>query len=160
MIGFVADDLDGTSAALARELLRARPELARFSRSESAPGGGRYFVLEFPSPSGEHAPLVVDCGDRGRVAVRLGRVSIEFDAPPDGGRSSELPAAVALIEDFLEGSVRLHEATAQGRFAGCGVLTHARDLGALLRRLPRGSEVNVYTWDRTPAFYVASGPAT
>jgi hypothetical protein len=160
MAGFVETGLDPTSAALARELLRARPELAHGARRESAPGGGWYVVIEVPAPSGEHPPLFVDCGDRGRVAVRLARFSREFDAPPTGGRSSELPAAIALVEDFLDGNVRLWSAEAAGRFAGSGVLTSQRELGLLVRRLPRGTEVTVHTWDRTPAFYVASGPAS
>ncbi|QDU83630.1 hypothetical protein Pla163_07290 [Planctomycetes bacterium Pla163] len=153
------DQLDETSADLAHALLHGNPVLARFARSEAAPGGGRYFVLEVPSPSGEHGPLLVDTGDRDRVAVRWGRFSAEFDAPPGSGRASELPAAIDLIEDVLAGTCRVFACERDGRFSGCGVVMRESELRRVLTTQPRGTEVTVLHWDRAPAFYVASGAA-
>lgn len=151
------EQLDETSADLANALLHGNPVLARFARSESAPGGGRYFVLEVPCPSGEHGPLLVDTGDRDRVAVRWGRFSAEFDAPAGRGRASELPAAIDLIEDILAGSRRAYACERDGRFSGCGVVERESEMRRVLTSQPRGTEVTVLLWDRTPAFYVASG---
>ncbi|MEZ5979094.1 MAG: hypothetical protein R3F34_12835 [Planctomycetota bacterium] len=154
MKAFPTTGLDATSRSLARELLHGNAELATWARREVAPGGGQYFVLEVPPPSGEHAALVVDAGDRGRVAVRLGRFSIEFDAPPHGGRTSELPEAVSLVEDLLAGEVRVWVGTRDGAFVGQGLVRKESDLRAALARCPRGTEVEVTRWDEPPALFV------
>lgn len=145
------DDLDAVSAEFARTLLHGNPVLARYARREARPGGGSYLVLEVPSPSGEHGPLVVDTGDRERIAVRWARFSAEFDAPVGGGRSSELPDAVSLVEDLLAGTRQAWVGERDGRYRGCGVVVDADELEREVARLPRGTVVTLLEWDRAPA---------
>lgn len=148
------DELDAVSAEFAHALLHGNPVLARYARREQRPGDGSYFVLEVPSPSGEHGPLVVDTGDRERIAVRWGRFSAEFDAPTGGGRFSELPEAVSLVEDLLEGDRLAYACERDGRYSGCGTAVDADELDRVIQRLPSGTQVTVLEWDRAPAIVV------
>lgn len=144
------DELDAVSTEFAHALLHGNPVLARYARREQRPGGGSYFVLEVPSPSGEHGPLVVDTGDRERIAVRWGRFSAEFDAPAEGGRFSELPGAVSLVEDLLEGQRRAYVCERDGRYRGSGTVVDSDELESEFARHAPGTVLTVLEWDRPP----------
>ena len=141
------ETLDPKSRAFAHELFRAAPHLKRFARNEPSPGGGHYLVLCLDPPSGRRESLVVDTGDPDRVTVSWGRFHAEFDAPPGAGRSSELPAALDLVEDILAEAIAVYAVTRDGRYVESGTLTDERDEARLLSRLPAGAVCDVWSWE-------------
>ena len=67
------------------------------------PGGGwpgvrvAHVTAMRPHPNADKLKVCsVDTGEGDRVRVEWGRFSQEFDTPPDGGRSSQLPDAISL----------------------------------------------------------------
>ncbi len=139
--------LDPTSRAVAREIRRNLPRLARHMRVEDRPGGAESYVhLRAPRPVGDGLALVVDTGEMGRVRLAFGRWSREFDAPLDGGRHTELPAALDTLEDIALGRASTFTLFQGGRFKECGVLRVERDEAALLRRLAPGVRIEIATW--------------
>lgn len=143
-----ADRLDPVSRDVAREVRRTLPRLARHLRTEPRPGGGPHYVhLRAPRPVGDGLALVVDTGERGRVRVAFGRWSREFDTPEEGGRHTELPAALDAIEDLALGRATAYTLFRDGRFGECGLLRDERDEAALLSRLAPGTRIELADWE-------------
>lgn len=142
----VIEDLDPTSQAFARELLRGDRRLQRHARAEPRPGGGSFLVLSIPSESERGGHLVIDAGEGDRVRVEWGRFSMEFDTPPEGGRTSQLPDAISLVEDILADDVVLYIHERDGRYRGCGKLHSEVDEVRLIATLKPGDRVEVFSW--------------
>jgi hypothetical protein len=139
--------LEPKSREFAAQLLRSRPELRRHAREESLPGGERYLLLSIPLASGRPERLVADTGDRSRIVLRLGGWSAEFHAPAQGGRSSQLSAALDLLEEFLDGQVQVWIRTRAGRFMGSGVLRASGTEQRLALTLAPGERLEVLSFD-------------
>lgn len=140
--------LDPTSRELAREIRRNLPRIARHLRQEPRTGSLESYVhLRAPRPVGDGLSLVVDSGEYGRVRVAFGRWSAEYDAPPEGGRHTELPAALDAIEDLAQGRAAAYTMLVEGRFKECGLLRDERDEAALLSRLSPGTRIELVTWE-------------
>jgi hypothetical protein len=142
--------LEPTSAAFAQQLLRTQPWLRSHARVEDLPGRDEGFlVLSVPSPSPRPGVLTVDTGETGRISVSWGRFSAEFDAPPDAGRSSQLDAALDLVEDVLADRVALYVLTREGRWAESGTVYDERDEQELCRKLAPGVHIELFSWEGT-----------
>ncbi len=144
------DRLEPTSAAFARQLLRTQPWLRAHARVEDLPGRDQGFlVLSVPSPSRRPGVLTVDTGESGRISVSWGRFSAEFDAPPNAGRSTQLDAALDLVEDVLSDRVALYVLTRDGRWSESGTAYDERDEQALCRKLAPGIRIELFSWEGT-----------
>jgi hypothetical protein len=141
------EQLDAASRGFAAEFLRHHPGLARHARAEPRPEGGSFLLLTLPAAVPGGPVLTVDAGDRGRVRVQWGAFSQEFRAPESGGRSSELSAALSLVEDLLSGAATAYVLRREGRYRGCGVLYDAHDERRLRRSLPPGTTAELHRWD-------------
>ncbi len=140
--------LDPVSRELVRQLRRSLPQVRRALAAEARPGErGEYLFARLPRPTGDGIALVIDAGDPGRVRVALGRWSMEFDCPPEGGRHTELPQALDAIEDLIEGRATAYLLSAGGRPVDSGLLRDERDEAALLGRLAPGRRIELFSFD-------------
>lgn len=139
--------LEHNSREFARGLLRSRPQLRRFAREESRPGGGRFLLLSIPLESGRPERLVADTGEPERIVLRLGRWSAEFHAPAGGGRSSQLSLALDLFEELLDGQAAVWTKTRAGRYVGGGVLRQAGEEQRLLAALGADEQLELLSYD-------------
>jgi hypothetical protein len=142
-----ADRLDPISREVAREVRRNLPRLARHMRSDPRPGGEPHAIaLRAPREAGDGLALIVDTGERGRVRVGFGNWSREYRTPEEGGRETELAAALDAIEDIALGRATTYTLFRDGKFQECGLLRDERDEARLLSRLARGMRIELADW--------------
>ncbi len=141
------ETLDAKSRAFAQQLFRSAPHLRRFARNEPSPGGSHFLVLKIDPPSGRPEPLVVDTGDPDAITVSWGRFHRTFHAPAGAGRSSELSAALDLVEDILCEATLVFAITREGRYVESGSLQSEREEAQLLSRLPSNCVLEIWSFE-------------